>query len=237
MLSSQDVLVYQAPLIRNITSQADPLTAIDSSAIPNGLSLSLASFVDFALLIGTDFTHRLRGLGPHRALKLLQSHGSIEEVLEAVQGRFGPSKGEDPSIWRKGYLERVNVARRIFERVPRVDVDESGRWQVNDHEGVVIQMEMRNETGLYDPRLVSELLEGFELSWLASRSPMPAPIGDGKSGEGTGMISLQEDYFDNKAANDHSRFLGAESTAGFVAGSEDYLGGSASFSFADDPRT
>ncbi|KAF8318401.1 PIN domain-like protein [Clavulina sp. PMI_390] len=138
-----DVLVYQAPLLRNITSQSDPLVLVQADEIPSQLSLTSSAFIDFALLIGTDFTPRLRGLGPHRALKLLQDHGSIEKALEAAHPRYQP----EPPLTRDTYLERVQVARRIFSSFPT-----SGP----SREALTPKHE-------YDAQLVHEVLVGFEL--------------------------------------------------------------------------
>lgn len=226
------MLVYQAPLLRNVTSHADPLVVVDSALIPAQLSLSVPSFIDFAILIGTDFTQRLRGLGPNRALKLLQNHDNIEKVLDAVKGRFGAAEGEDPRVWREQYLEQVNAARRIFSGVPRVETDAAGMWRTLDGSDVAVELEMHNGNSEYDARLVAELLEGFELSWIASRSSMPSSGGDAEIGSGTVVTSLDEDYFDDKASN---QYLDAGPNVDFVSGSDHFL--TANPALADNPRT
>ena len=107
------MLVFQAPLIRGITSNADPLVVTFGTDVPDALNLSSESFVDFAILIGTDFSPRLKGLGPNRALKLIRSHQTIENVLANIDSRHAPESKE-------GYLESVTSARGMFTALPPV---------------------------------------------------------------------------------------------------------------------
>ncbi|KIM20976.1 hypothetical protein M408DRAFT_44537, partial [Serendipita vermifera MAFF 305830] len=59
-----------------------PLMEIDSEVVREALALKREQFVDFALLLGTDFTPRLKNVGPVRALKFIRAHGSIEEIIK-----------------------------------------------------------------------------------------------------------------------------------------------------------
>lgn len=111
MVSLQDVLVYEAPLIRNITSSAGPLVLISGADVRTVLQLDRAGYVDFALLLGTDFSQRIKNVGPARALKFIREHGSIERVLEhepQYPPRISPSE----------YLQQVQLARRVFQTLP-----------------------------------------------------------------------------------------------------------------------
>ena len=44
------------------------------------------AYIDFALLLGTDFTERIKNLGPAAAHKLIKEYGSIENVIKLIQG-------------------------------------------------------------------------------------------------------------------------------------------------------
>jgi len=44
------------------------------------------AYIDFALLLGTDFTERIKNLGPTAAHKLIKEYGSIENVIKLIQG-------------------------------------------------------------------------------------------------------------------------------------------------------
>jgi flap endonuclease-1 len=107
------VLVYEAPLIRNITSRVEPLTIVSGSDIRTVLDLSRASFIDFALLLGTDFSQRIKNIGPQRALKLIRLYGSIEAIIQQ-------ERKYSPRLPEKAYLEQVEVARGVFRTLPEV---------------------------------------------------------------------------------------------------------------------
>ncbi|KZT50551.1 PIN domain-like protein [Calocera cornea HHB12733] len=105
-----DVLVYEAPLLRNLTNRNVPLSLISGTDVRNALHLTRDAFVDFALLLGTDFTQRVKNLGPHTAIKLIRAHGSIEKVMES-QTKYVP---ETPTA----YLQQIEVARLVFSTLP-----------------------------------------------------------------------------------------------------------------------
>ncbi|GLB42353.1 putative PIN domain-like protein [Lyophyllum shimeji] len=108
-----DVLVYEAPLIRNLTNRNSPLTIVSGADIRTVLHLDRASFVDFALLLGTDFSQRIKNVGPARALKFIREHGSIERVIELEREYL-------PRIPREAYLAQVKAARMVFRTLPPV---------------------------------------------------------------------------------------------------------------------
>ncbi|CAE6493695.1 unnamed protein product [Rhizoctonia solani] len=117
-----DVLMYNAPLLRNMTNRKVPLQLIPPSVETN-LGLSRAAFVDAAILMGTDFVRRLGGIGPTTAWRLMDKYGSIEVMLEQ-EPKFRPSDITE-------YLEQVKVARIIFDTIPPVPAVEHttpGDW-------------------------------------------------------------------------------------------------------------
>ena len=75
-----------------------------------------SQFLDFALLLGTDFTDRIRNVGPIRALKLILSYGSIEKIIEG-EPKYTPTISD--------YLERVQAARAVFQLRPTLPPPES----------------------------------------------------------------------------------------------------------------
>lgn len=44
--------------------------------------------VDLAMLVGTDFNQRVKGIGPKKALKLIRVHGRLENVPDEVKIRL-----------------------------------------------------------------------------------------------------------------------------------------------------
>jgi flap endonuclease-1 len=105
------VLVYGAPLIRNITNRDKPLMLISDSDVRSALRLDVRTFVDFALLLGTDFAPRIRNIGPRRALQYIHKYGTIECIL-AEEKQYLPRA---PLL---EYLRAVRDARDVFVMLP-----------------------------------------------------------------------------------------------------------------------
>ena len=61
--------------------------------------ISREGLVDLALLVGTDFNDGVRGIGPKKALALVQRHGRIEEMPDAIREAVG-----DVTALRRIYL-------------------------------------------------------------------------------------------------------------------------------------
>ncbi|KAL0959955.1 hypothetical protein HGRIS_011619 [Hohenbuehelia grisea] len=109
-----DVLVYEAPLLRNLTNRAGPLTILSGADIRASLDLSRSSYVDFALLLGTDFSARIKNVGPARALRFIREYHTIEDIIAAEGARFPPRTEVST------YLEQIHAARQVFETLPPV---------------------------------------------------------------------------------------------------------------------
>jgi flap endonuclease-1 len=76
-------------MLRNITSHRmkdSALLAISGLEVRRALELpTQLAYIDFALLLGTDFTERIKNLGPTAAHKLIKEYGSIENVIRLIQ--------------------------------------------------------------------------------------------------------------------------------------------------------
>lgn len=116
----QDVLVYEAPLIRNITAYMEPLLIISGADVRTELDLTRAAYVDFVLLLGTDFSQRIKNVGPMRAYDFIKTHGSIERVLAAIEDNPRYSLRVSPDA----YLAQVHIARLVFATLPAVPTAE-----------------------------------------------------------------------------------------------------------------
>ncbi|KAI0035488.1 PIN domain-like protein [Vararia minispora EC-137] len=131
-----DVLVYEAPLIRNITTRKDPLVLIQGGDVRAALALSQASFIDFALLLGTDFAPRIRNVGPIRALRLIRAYARIENALQDPLA----SGASDTDA----YLAAVRRARDVFNTLPPIPEEDEIRQGEYDSDKVnAIMMKFR----------------------------------------------------------------------------------------------
>ncbi|KAI6040898.1 PIN domain-like protein [Pisolithus marmoratus] len=108
-----DVLVYGAPLLRNIANRDSPLVIVSGSDVYTSLELDRSQFIDFVLLLGTDFSQRIKNVGPQRALRFIKEYGSIERVVEN-EIKY------PPRIPAAAYLAQVEVARMVFKTLPPI---------------------------------------------------------------------------------------------------------------------
>jgi flap endonuclease-1 len=60
---------------------------IEAEDFMSGLSLSREQLIDIAILVGTDFNKGITGIGPKTALRLLQKHGTIENLPEEIKSK------------------------------------------------------------------------------------------------------------------------------------------------------
>jgi flap endonuclease-1 len=100
-------------MIRNITSRVEPLVIVSGAEVRAELNLDRDAFVDFALLLGTDFSQRIANVGPRRAYKFIKNHGSIERIIE-LETKY------EPRVPREDYLAEVELGRLIFKTLPAV---------------------------------------------------------------------------------------------------------------------
>ncbi|KAK7039524.1 flap endonuclease 1 [Favolaschia claudopus] len=128
-----DVVAYDAPLLRNISNRSSPIMMLSGLEIRTALELDRSSFIDFALLLGTDFSQRIKNVGPVRALKFIRQHGSIERVIES-ETKY------PPRVAPPAYLAEVELARLVFRTLPPIP-DEKQLEQGKDEQelSVILQ--------------------------------------------------------------------------------------------------
>jgi flap endonuclease-1 len=61
---------------------------IELQQLVTALGISRAQLIDLAILVGTDFNQGVRGVGPKTALKLIKSHGSLEELPDRFKSQL-----------------------------------------------------------------------------------------------------------------------------------------------------
>ena len=83
-------------------------------------NISRESLIDLALLVGTDFNSGVHGIGPKKALALVQRHGRIEEMPPEIRDAVG----------------QVAAIRELFLR-PDVTDDYELNFNQPDHDGVI----------------------------------------------------------------------------------------------------
>ena len=74
--------------------------------------ISREQLVDLAILVGTDFNDSIKGIGPKKALKLVQQYGRLEAMPEYMH-----------------QVGDVTAIRRIFLEPDVIDVHQTARVQ------------------------------------------------------------------------------------------------------------
>ncbi len=72
------------------------------------LGIDRDGLIDLALLVGTDFNDGVKGIGPKKALKLVQTHGRIEQMPPEIRDALG-----DPAL--------IDEIRHIYRHPPVTD--------------------------------------------------------------------------------------------------------------------
>jgi flap endonuclease-1 len=62
---------------------------IELKALLDGWGITREALIDLAILVGTDFNDGVKGIGPKKALKLVQEHGRIEDMPDDVRQAVG----------------------------------------------------------------------------------------------------------------------------------------------------
>jgi flap endonuclease-1 len=68
---------------------------IELDRLLRGWGISREALVDLAMLVGTDFNDGIKGIGPKKALTLVQRHGRIENMPEAIGQALGDQQAID----------------------------------------------------------------------------------------------------------------------------------------------
>ena len=62
---------------------------IDLDQMLGALSITRAQLIDLGILVGTDFNDGVKGIGPRKALKLVQQHGTIDNMSADIRDAVG----------------------------------------------------------------------------------------------------------------------------------------------------
>ncbi|CAO3629001.1 unnamed protein product [Cunninghamella echinulata] len=83
-------------LLRYFFAKKRPILQVDPIKARQQLGLTKEQFLDLCILCGTDFGPKIKGVGPIRALQLIQKYGSIENILKDLNTqKYMPEKGFD----------------------------------------------------------------------------------------------------------------------------------------------
>jgi flap endonuclease-1 len=132
-----DTLTFRTPvLLRHLTfseARKEPIQEINLAAVLEGLGMEYEQFVDLCILLGCDYLDPIPKVGPTTALKMIRDHGTLENVVAAIEA---DTKGKFviPEDWP------YQDARELFYH-PNVKDGEGPdcdfKWTAPDTEGLV----------------------------------------------------------------------------------------------------
>jgi len=71
-------------LLRHLTyseARKEPILEIHLDKVLKGLELTMDEFIDLCILLGCDYSGKIKGVGPKRALEYIKKYGSIEKIV------------------------------------------------------------------------------------------------------------------------------------------------------------
>ena len=114
-------------LLRGFNSKKEPITEISSEEALTALGFNKEKFVDMCILLGSDYTEHIDGIGPATGFNLINTHGNIENVIEFINRT---NKYKIP--------ENFNyVAARELFHYPEVNTEVQFTWGTVDEPGLI----------------------------------------------------------------------------------------------------
>ncbi|KFB47549.1 AGAP011448-PA-like protein [Anopheles sinensis] len=118
-------------LLRRLTfseARKMPVQEFTYEKVLKGFELTQDEFIDLCILLGCDYCDTIRGIGPKKAIELINKHRTIEKILENIDTK----KYIVPEDWN------YQQARRLFKE-PEVQDGASIelKWSEPDEEGLV----------------------------------------------------------------------------------------------------
>lgn len=92
----------------------DPFLLVSGSDVRQTLRLTRDEYIDFAILLGTDFSQRITNVGPVRALNFVRDLGCIENIVDMIENH----PNYQLKLPKAAYLAQVDIARSVFKTLP-----------------------------------------------------------------------------------------------------------------------
>ncbi|TPX30835.1 hypothetical protein SmJEL517_g05703 [Synchytrium microbalum] len=129
-----DTLTFGAPvLLRHLTfSEARKMniSEIHLDKALEGMKMSMEQFTDLCILLGCDYCDSIKGVGPHRAMELMQKYKNLDDAIKHLDKKFTV-----PEDWP------YEQARSLFVEPEVQDPNEIDlKWEDPDVDGIIAFM-------------------------------------------------------------------------------------------------
>ncbi|XP_058830733.1 flap endonuclease 1 [Topomyia yanbarensis] len=118
-------------LLRHLTfseARKMPVQEFNYEKLLSGFELNRDEFIDLCILLGCDYCDSIRGIGPKKAIELINKYRSIEKILENID----TTKYIVPENWN------YQQARQLFKEPDVADPESLElKWVEPDEEGLV----------------------------------------------------------------------------------------------------
>lgn len=115
-----DMLPLGAPyLFKNMSkfmSDNKLVEVVSLNKTLKGFGLTMQEFVDFCILLGTDYNKNINGIGPTKALKLIKKYKTLDKVLKHAcpEPDSDSEESEDTQTQRQQQIDSMLVAQKYF---------------------------------------------------------------------------------------------------------------------------
>jgi len=93
-----------------------------------GLQLTMAQFVDLCILLGCDYTKKISGIGPVKALQFIRQYGSLEGVIKNIdKTKYTIPENFDIEKVRKMFLQPEVLDPSTLDL----------KWEDSNEEGII----------------------------------------------------------------------------------------------------
>ncbi|KAN0041630.1 hypothetical protein ACTFIV_004174 [Dictyostelium citrinum] len=138
-----------------------PILEFELQSVLDGLCLTQDEFIDLSILLGCDYCDSIKGIGPKRAMELIQKHKTMEEVIKNLDKTKYPLPEFFP------YPE----VRELFKNPNVIPADQLPPFQWNDPDVEGLNKFLVEEMGFSDVRVAQgiEKLKKFKNTSVQSR--------------------------------------------------------------------
>ena len=105
-------LTYSSNAARKQQTFGDGIIEYDLEKVLEGMQMPFAQFVDLCILLGCDYTSKLAGVGPVRALEGIRAHENIEALVEFLRSKAKSVEAFDENAEKFDFV----AARELFAK-------------------------------------------------------------------------------------------------------------------------